>query len=380
MFKHFVAIAAVLAPVLQASAQTDPNVIWTGGFESGISSLTGHCSSGQNEWCATQTIRSQQVQVLSDPVAQGSTAARFEVKYGDVFNGYSDSRTLITGPSTLWEDEGSDRWYRWQALWPNDWVGSYPKWDQLSNPNARSGAGSIVEWHHDANGGVEHGSAPIYIGADDTDINICIVDQATSACRESIKLAPLQRSHWHDFIVHAKWSSSASTGFLEIWIDGANVLPKHFAANKYPGMRNYLVVGLYRNGRIGDPSLRWPNGTPVYGNNGAPGVVYLDGFIVGKTQASVLVSRPWGTPPTADAGTPAPPDAGTPTPPDAGTPATDAGTSQAAPVTAPDGGTSVDLAVIGSPGGCRSVGAQLAWVALPLLLVGGLRRRSKRKR
>jgi hypothetical protein len=374
LFKNIVAIAAALAPVLSASAQTDPNLIWTGSFESGISSLTGHCSAGQNEWCATQTIRSQQVQVLADPVAQGNSSARFEVKYGDVFNGYSDARTLITGPSTLWEDEGSERWYRWQALWPNDWVGSYPKWDELSNPSARSSAGSIVEWHHDANGAVEHGSAPIYIGADDADINLCIVNQATSACREFIKLASLQRSHWHDFIIHAKWSSAASTGFLEIWIDGVSVLPKHFAANKYPGMRNYLVVGLYRNGRIGDPSLRWPNGTPVYGSNGAPGVVYLDGFIVGKTQASVLASRPWGTPqPTPDAGTLPPPDAGNPASPDAGA-------APANPVTPDDGGTSVRVAAIGAPAGCRSVGAQLAWVALPLLLVGALRRSSKRKR
>src|SRR5205823_3388479 len=66
-------------------------------------------------------------------------------------------------------------------------------------------------------------------------------------------------------------------------------------------------VGLYRNGHIGDPNLLYPNGQHVYGTNGTPSVAYLDGFIIGKTQQSVLNERPWGT---------SPPDAG---PADGGT-------------------------------------------------------------
>jgi Polysaccharide lyase len=361
--------AAAAASAFSAVAQTDPDVVWKGDFEGGASSFTGHCSAGDDQWCKTQMIRPQQIQAFPDPVAQGQTAARIEVKYGDVFNGYSDSRSLLTGPPQLWEDEGSERWYRWQTLWPQDWVGSYPKWDELSNPAARSHGGSIVVWHHDANGSVETGSAPLYIWGDDANIVLCLVNQATSTCREKINLAPLQRSHWHDFVVHAKWSSSASVGFLEIWIDGVNVLPLHFAANKYPGMRNYLIVGLYRNGRIGDPNLRWPDGTPVYGANGEPGVAYLDGFIIGKTQAAVLAERPWATP-VADAGVPSLPDAGT----DPGVggivtprlPETDAGV-------APPPKTG--LAAIGYPSGCSSRGSRLGWLALPLLALAALRRR-----
>jgi hypothetical protein len=141
-------------------------------------------------------------------------------------------------------------------------------------------------------------------------------------------------------------------------------------------MRNYLVVGLYRNGRIGDPTLRYPNGTPVYGSNGEPAVVYLDGFIAGKTQASVLAERPWGTP-APDAGVPDPipaPDAGAIPPDDGGTvvapraPDVDGGT-----VAAPKTG----LAAIGYPAGCSSMGSHLAWLAFPLLALAGWRRRRR---
>jgi uncharacterized protein (TIGR03382 family) len=324
-----------------AFAATDPNVIWQGNFDDGPSSLSGHCSAGDNGWCREQVIRPDQIQLESDPAFQGhGQAARLEVKYGDVFGGYSDSRTLLSPPNSMWEDEGNERWYRWQVMWPDGWVGDYPKWDELTD-GARSSAGSILEWHHDANGQVETGSAPLYIGANNTNIWMCLVDQATSTCRESLNLAPLLRNHWHDFVMHAKWSSDPNVGFLEMWIDGVNVLPKHMTSNKYPGMRNYLLVGLYRNGHIGDPNLLWPNGTRVYpSNDGTPGVAYVDGFIAGYTREAVEPPAP----PSGDS---------------SGTPPATAGS-----------------ATLGAgSGGCSSSGGTMAWLALPAVALFVLRRR-----
>jgi uncharacterized protein (TIGR03382 family) len=366
--KNVLFAMAVLAPALAASAQSS-DVIWKGDFEAGASSLTGNCNTGQNQWCNDQVIRPQQIQVVQDPVVQGKYAARFEVRFGDKYNGYSDSRSLMTGPSQLWEDEGNERWYRWQVMWPTDYVGSYPKWDQLSDPTARSWAGSVVEWHHDAGGAVETGSAPLYIGADDSNIWLCLVDQATSACRENLTLAPLIRGHWHDFVMHAKWSSSSSVGFLEIWIDGVQVLPLHYGSNMYPGMRNYLTVGLYRNGEIGDPNLLYPNGTHVYGTDGAPGVVYMDGFIIGKTQASVLgealLTDP--APATTTSGT----DTGTTAPTTTATPASN---TSAATAGAPANAMQA-LKAYGSSG-CSS-GGMPVWSALLGLAVLALRGRRR---
>jgi MYXO-CTERM domain-containing protein len=335
------------------AATNDPDVIWRGDFDDGPSSLTGHCNAGENGWCNAQIIRSQQIQLVSDPAFQGhGLAARLEVKFGDAYGGYSDERTLLSPPISMWEDEGNDRWYRWQAMWPDSWVGDYPKWDELTD-GARSPAGSILEWHHDANGQVETGSAPLYLGANNTDITMCLVDYTTRTCREIIKLATLLRNHWHDFVMHAKWSSDPNVGFLEMWIDGVNVLPKHMGPNKYPGMRNYLIAGLYRNGHIGDANLLWPDGTHVYGTDGTPGVAYIDGFIAGYTRAAVEPPAP--LPPV-----------------DSTSSASGGGSTSGSPPSTQTVGSSFT-----GGGGCSTSGPQTAWLAVPLIGLFVLRRRRR---
>jgi polysaccharide lyase-like protein len=344
---------SALEPVFAAN---DPDVIWRGDFDDGPSSLTGHCNFGENGWCNAQIVRSQQIQFVSAPAFQGhGQAVRVEVKFGDVYSTYSDERSLITPPITMWENEGNERWYRWQAMWPDNWVGDYPKWDELGTPASRSPAGSIVEWHH-ANGGFESGSAPLYIGANNTSITMCLVDQQTSACRETLTLTPLLRNHWHDFVMHAKWSSNPTVGYLEMWIDGANVLPKHVGSNMYPGMQNYLCAGLYRNLHIGDPNLLYPDGTHVYGSDGTPGVAYLDGFIAGYTRAAVEPPSPIPDPPPA----PSDPPAGSGIPPVTTT-------SSVRPSTA-----------LFAIGGCATGGSALAWLALPAIALFLLSRRRVR--
>jgi len=354
------AAAALLAGTAHAAIPAypdNPDIIWRGDFEDGAPSLTTHCNYGDNGWCNEQIIRPQQIQITNDPdpIFEGHHAVRFEVKYGDVYSTYSDERSLLSPPLQMWEDEGNERWYRWQVMWPQDWVGSYPKWDELGTPASRNNAGSIVEWHH-SNGGFESGSAPLYFRGGDKFIEICLVDHATSACRETIELTELLRGHWHDFVMHAKWSSNPDVGFLEIWIDGVNVLPKHMASNKYPGMRNYLLIGLYRNVHIGDPNLLYPDGTHVYGTDGAPGVAYVDGFIAGKTKESVLPPQP------------APVGDGTSTPPASGS---------SAPSATPEPTTNapVSAGAVFPQGGCSSTGYEAAWLALPLFGLFALRRR-----
>lgn len=211
-----------------------------------------------------QAVRDEQVTVTPEGV-------RFEVRHGDVYRDYSDARALITGPAEMWEDEGNDRWYRWRAMWPVGWVGSYPKWDQ---PGARSSAGSSLEWHHEPlGGGVESGSAPLYIGADDSFVWLHLVDEATSEVRQTFSLAPLVRGLWFNFIFHIKWSSTV--GLIEVWANGVKVMG-YAGKTMYPNTRMYPCAGLYRNGHIGEDAP-----------DGLPGVCYAGGFARGATRLEV---------------------------------------------------------------------------------------------
>lgn len=217
-----------------------------------------------------QAVRDEQIQVVPAPFGQ---ALRFEVRHDDVYRTYSDSRALITGPAEMWEDEGNERWYRWRAMWPPGWVGSYPKWDE---PGARSGAGSSLEWHHEPfGGGVETGSAPLYIWADEVSVRMGLVDQKTSTFRKTLVLAPLKLDHWYEFLFHIIWSSDKKKGLIEAFADGVAA----FVVNDYTmylNTRMYPVAGLYRNGHIGesDPS-------------GLPGFMFSGGFARGATRAEV---------------------------------------------------------------------------------------------
>jgi hypothetical protein len=128
--------------------------------------------------------------------------------------------------------------------------------------------------------------------------------------------------------------------------------------NKYVGMRNYLLTGLYRNGHIGDPNLLFPDGSHVYGTDGTPGVAYVDGFIAGKTKESVLPPAPE---PVADGNSTPPPASGSSAPSATPEPKTN--------------GVPVNVADAFPQGGCSSTGFQSAWLALPLFGLFALRRR-----
>jgi hypothetical protein len=279
-----------------------PDLVWRGDFEGSSGSLRGNCVLGADGYCISETIRPEQIQIVENPVAQGRFAARFEVKYGDVFtnpyNGvtYSDSRSLLDPSPSGYFGEGEDLWYRWQVLLPSDFRLDYPKWDELRSSDAtttaRHGSGLNISTHHPGGG-----SAPLYIGTNRDGFYACTVNFDTRACDTS-NLGPAIRGRWVDFLMHAHWSPNAD-GRLEIWMDGQQKLSKAGANMypNYPGKSHWLVVGLYRNGRVGDPSLRYTDGSRVYGDDGTPTVVYLDGFAIGKSRDAVMSAGSLTSPP-----------------------------------------------------------------------------------
>lgn len=286
--------------------------------------------------CRKQTPRPESIQVVGNPdLARGPDwMVRYEVKFGDQVPGMSDSRCLMTGPGILWSDRGAEQWWRWWTWQPLDWIGAFPKWDQLESwPEVKQGGGSGVEWHHEPfGGGVESGSAPIYTGATDKELYLLLVDQKTSEARERFVVdSVLRRGHCYEWLMHVRWDWDPALGFLELWLDGELVIPKFTTYTMYPDTRIYPVWGIYRNGRIGDPSLNWPvnakpgvdypipflpkKNQPVYQDGqGTPGWQLIGGLAVGTTEESVMSAYP--TRNGGDVPSPTPPTP-EPTPPPA---------------------------------------------------------------
>ncbi|MBI5542396.1 MAG: heparin lyase I family protein, partial [Deltaproteobacteria bacterium] len=167
------------------------------------------------------------------------------------------------------------------------------------------------QWHHSGSSGAPPvrlvlGCSAADCGASLPDTTFFIVNG-----RNLWTTQPLQRGVWHDFVIHVKWSASASVGFVELWQDGVLVVPKTSAATLFSGQSNYLKLGLYRDEAT----------SPTQ-------VLFHDNFVMGTSLADVQ-PPPEGSPDAGGISDPSPgldaatsPDAvGVGEPPDSQTPA-----------------------------------------------------------
>ena len=223
-----------------------------------------------------ELVRPEQAQDL------GGGTFRAEVRFGDQVPGYSDTRSLWD-ISQLAFREGDECAFGIEINLPSDWIGWFPKNDELASWPARGiHGGSFLEFHHAPNDGnwaaLRPGSAPFYLWATDKSFNAYLLEtDPTSANFGGLRadhtwtLAPIARGTWQSFVVHYGFSTDPAKGFVEILADGKTVVPRTAAGTLYPNTFCYPQVGIYRRGFIGDPSLKWASGAST-------GIVYPAGF------------------------------------------------------------------------------------------------------
>jgi hypothetical protein len=225
------------ARVCSGTAAPPPSstVLWRGDFE------TGNLS----QWSKMQIVSSDRMQVVSSPVRQGRHAVKVTVRQGDDPIDSSGNRNELV--RFTYEPSGSEYYYRWSTMFAPDFPA--PATWQL-----------FTQWHHSGS----NGSPPVEFVVNNG--NILLYCSSREVWR-----TPLVRGVWNDFVFHAKWSSNASTGFVELYHQGKLVLPKRYCATQFSGQTNYLKVGLYRNSSI------------------APtGVVYHDNWVMGRSLSDVM--------------------------------------------------------------------------------------------
>jgi hypothetical protein len=295
----------------------DPNLIWqsTDTFPVGAKGIDG--------FSQLESVRPEQYIVAGGKL-------RCEVKFPDHVQGLSESRCLLD-VGQLQGVEGDEWWIYCPVTVPTNWIGRFPKWDELATwvkTAGKSGyvnGGTFFEIHHGPLNGDWNsigGSAPMYFGADDKNLIGFLVDPKTQEARPDATwaLAPITKGKEQVVLIHVKLSTNPSVGFIEIFVDGKNVVQLFRAATMYPGTYMYPVFGIYRRGFIGDPSLLWPPNTPAAGqrvfpdNDGIPQAYTFSPLKIGKTKESVMpaATTPAPTPTPTPAPSPAP--AGTPAP------------------------------------------------------------------
>jgi hypothetical protein len=241
-----------MSPVPDGSAAAAPGgrvpvgarVVFSGDYETGNFAQWGNCQSViQNGPCSRYSGGHYSLRLVSGGgQRQGNYAARFELRNGDVPDFGGGERTEVAAHGAASTREGDERWYEWSM-----------KFDE--GFSAAGGWGLIVmQWHDASNGSPPlalhiRGQSGVEIGGD----GVPHVKKA---------IGPIRRGQWVDYVLHVKFSRSATTGWVEAWENGVKTVPRYNRATMRVG-DNYLKMGIYRDS-----------------SNTATHIVYQDGLRV----------------------------------------------------------------------------------------------------
>ena len=220
---------ACAAPVAPGTS-----VVWRGDFE------TGNIS----QWSGKQMVSADRLAIVSSPMRQGRYALKATVRQGDNPISASGNRNELFRYTN--EKSGDEYFYSWSTMFASDF------------PNASTWQ-VFTQWHHSGC----CGSPPVEFFVYGQEIRLNV--NGTTVWK-----TPLVRAQWNDFTFHVKWSPTSTVGFIELWHNGKQVITKRYMTTMYSGQYNYLKMGLYRNSTISQV-----------------GVVYHDGFTMGRTLADV---------------------------------------------------------------------------------------------
>ncbi|TXT22065.1 MAG: hypothetical protein FD138_3776, partial [Planctomycetota bacterium] len=243
-----ISVAVCLVMLLLPARPVAAEIIWRGDFETG----------NLEQWRGT-AMKNSAVRVVSDPVRAGKYALRIDGTNA-ARSGDRDRIELQHQPLPPGTAEGTERYFGWSVFVPKKFtdgvhnVGYFESrnsWRQLMSFEVR--------------------------GED-----ILYTTRVPYARHWSGK-GKLTPGRWHDFAVHVLWSRDPKKGFVEVWFDGEQVVPKTMTATLLDENPAFFQIGLMRE------------------TSDVPETIFIDHVIEATTLAEV-------TPPdrgTAEGGHPA---------------------------------------------------------------------------
>lgn len=235
-----------------------PALVWVGDFE------TGDLSQFKDTpWNVTRG--GEKPRIVDDPqlVRQGRYAVRISIptkETNDRDGACCDPRSELE-PNIGDIHEGDDLWFAFSTMLAPD----FPidaDWQVITQWKARSDGSPPVSFK------VKKGRILLSGGEGNP-------DKPRPYAQDLADAAP---GTWSDWVVHIKFSTDPSDGYVEVWQNGRQVLQRYAppggtmypAANGGEQPESYLKTGYYRSGEIS-----------------RPGVLYFDGWRVGATREAV---------------------------------------------------------------------------------------------
>ena len=234
------------------------NVLFRGDYDTGnFSQWAGHQWSRNNDQGYTcANLGDSGANVVQSPRAQGGYAANFTV--------YSSTQCTSSPRSEVYASvadtggyEGQEWYYGWWTMFPSSDSGRFKS--DTSDWNA------FTQFHQPGTG-----SPQVSFGVDPTSSGTSPALYFKAEVGPLLKqriVNPVVWGHWYHFIFHVRWSTDPSIGFVQIFVDGNQVIPQT------------MLATLYANTSTGEPpGAYWKQG--FYGmdmSNGLGNGDYQDG-------------------------------------------------------------------------------------------------------
>lgn len=252
-------IAVVMVGCISCFAGTaEAGISWRGNFETG----------SFRQWLRGGGMQALQgpAEVVSRRARDGQYSARFEVRPNADPNASTGERSEVlqyTG-----EREGDESWWAWSTYFGEDFNAdpnsSWPWWN------------IFTQWHHSGPSGQANVIFEVNTQYTPWKIQMRTFGGQIDKNQQVFLLADFERNRWYDFAFHVRWAPD-DTGFVEVWVNGAPVVPLTHRPTTYAGMGVYLKQGLYR------------------GPSRLTSAVYLDGTRRGASFEDVTTPDPAGT-------------------------------------------------------------------------------------
>ena len=218
------------------------NVVFVGDYETGAPDQWKTCQSRSFNGSCPGEAGFYGMQVLGGGLQrQGDYAARFEVRDGDVptFGGGERAEVSMNDAARVYE--GDERWYEFSL-----------KFDpSFSNPT--SSFFIVMQWHSG------NGSPPVALMVNRAG-ELQLTNNATNDATRTI--GAVRRGEWVDYVLHVKFSKSASEGWAEVHQNGDLVVPRHNRATMSSDSC-YLKQGIYRSSSETSTAVVWQDGMRV---------------------------------------------------------------------------------------------------------------------